>query len=693
LDNTVYLSKDYSTTKLLVQEQPTIVKSSEDKFESVCFLSRENDRQGEGGLRSRGYFKKSYENKPLISIITVVFNGEKFLEKTIKSVINQSYDNVEYIIIDGGSTDGTIDIIKKHEDQIDYWVSEKDNGIYDAMNKGLSLVSGAWVNFMNTGDWFCETQTLQKLFDEFIVVTNKVVTGYVKIVDSDGQWKGYRHPYRKIESCDFLRENCIAHQASFVHLSLFKIIGSFSTQYKIQGDYDFWIRVIENSVSIKQLEYDIAYFRDDGISSKRDLHRKSLLEQNKILLSHDKITKKQYYLKIFPSMIRFYLKGVIRFVLGRILSETISHNNFLKSNHVASKIICDMSILGATRAGAYVYALNINKELIKCSTIPILSYKNPFVTLQKKGIVRKLNSLMRLLYMELIVLFSSKKDILFFPAPEASLLAIVLKKRYIVTIHDLYAWKNTKSTTFFARVKNKLLPIVAKNAVLISTISKYSKRDICETFNIDSNKVFITYCGLDEVFTETNITQTVQNLENKSYILNVGSLEPRKNILFLLDVFENIKKDKEQSNLYLVLTGGESWKSKEIIQKIKNSLFHEYIYLLGEVKQGELPWLYRNAHVMVFPSKAEGFGIPVIESLSQNTPVVVQRNSALEEFEAYGVHVLEKFDVDMWKNQIIDIIKTNKRISEDGVQRVLSDFSWKRSAMILQDYLSKTIGV
>jgi len=96
---------------------------------------------------------------------------------------------------------------------------------------------------------------------------------------------------------------------------------------------------------------------------------------------------------------------------------------------------------------------------------------------------------------------------------------------------------------------------------------------------------------------------------------------------------------------------------------------------------------------MVFPSKAEGFGIPVIESLSQNTPVVVQRNSALEEFEAYGVHVLEKFDVDMWKNQIIDIIKTNKRISEDGVQRVLSDFSWKRSAMILQDYLSKTIGV
>jgi glycosyltransferase involved in cell wall biosynthesis len=104
------------------------------------------------GLRSKGYFKKSYNNKPLISVITVVLNGKKYLEETIKSVLNQTYDNIEYVIIDGGSTDGTIDIIKKYEDKIDYWVSEPDNGIYDAMNKAIDAITGKWVNFINSSD-------------------------------------------------------------------------------------------------------------------------------------------------------------------------------------------------------------------------------------------------------------------------------------------------------------------------------------------------------------------------------------------------------------------------------------------------------------------------------------------------------------------------------------------------------------
>ncbi len=88
---------------------------------------------------------KQIDSLPLITVITVVYNGEKYLEETIQSVINQTYPNVEYIIIDGGSTDETIDIIKKYEDKIDLWISEKDEGIYDAMNKGIYLATGQWV--------------------------------------------------------------------------------------------------------------------------------------------------------------------------------------------------------------------------------------------------------------------------------------------------------------------------------------------------------------------------------------------------------------------------------------------------------------------------------------------------------------------------------------------------------------------
>lgn len=94
------------------------------------------------------------DNLLLISIITVVYNGEKFLERTIQSVISQTYSNVEYIIVDGGSTDGTLDIIKKYENYIDYWVNEKNKGIYDAMNKSIKLAAGNMTGMLNSDDFY-----------------------------------------------------------------------------------------------------------------------------------------------------------------------------------------------------------------------------------------------------------------------------------------------------------------------------------------------------------------------------------------------------------------------------------------------------------------------------------------------------------------------------------------------------------
>jgi len=176
-----------------------------DQFETMLFLPPNPHRKVEGGLRTKGFFKFSYklvdgvwyicdldgnpaipapedlQNKirlyvsgqsspisylPLITVITVVLNGEKALEETIKSVISQTYPNVEYIIIDGGSTDGTLDIIKKYEDYIDYWVSEPDKGIYDAMNKGVDLTTGQWINFINAGDRFYDEDLIEEIFSK-----------------------------------------------------------------------------------------------------------------------------------------------------------------------------------------------------------------------------------------------------------------------------------------------------------------------------------------------------------------------------------------------------------------------------------------------------------------------------------------------------------------------------------------------
>lgn len=114
----------------------------------------------EGGLRARGSFKRSSSQKPLITVVTVVFNGEDYLEQTLLSVINQNYDEIEYIIVDGGSNDRTLGIIRKYESFVDYWVSEPDSGIYDAMNKAIRLTLGDYLLFMNAGDTFVDNESL-----------------------------------------------------------------------------------------------------------------------------------------------------------------------------------------------------------------------------------------------------------------------------------------------------------------------------------------------------------------------------------------------------------------------------------------------------------------------------------------------------------------------------------------------------
>jgi glycosyltransferase involved in cell wall biosynthesis len=232
MTNTICLDEKYSTTRLLTQEKPEIINSAEDKFETVLFLPEGEGRRGEGGLRTKGYFKKSYENKPLISIITVVFNGEKYLEETIQSVINQTYDNVEYIIIDGGSSDGTLDIIKKYEDRIDYWVSERDRGIYDAMNKGVDVISGEWINFMNAGDEFYSKHTL----NEFNIIKKN---GNVNIIYGDVEILYNR--FTKIQKAHKLDNIFLgmrfSHQSTFYKKSYIKN-NKYNLDYKLSADYE-----------------------------------------------------------------------------------------------------------------------------------------------------------------------------------------------------------------------------------------------------------------------------------------------------------------------------------------------------------------------------------------------------------------------------------------------------------------------
>ncbi len=312
MNKTVCLDDNYSTTKLVTIEKP------EDKFESVLFLPEGEERKGEGGLRTRGYFKKSYEDKPLISIITVVYNGEQFLEETIKSIINQSYDNVEYIIIDGGSTDGTLDIIKKYEDRIDYWVSEKDEGIYDAMNKGIDLVSGDWINFMNAGDSFYINETLREIFYNNYNFTNiNVIYGDLEIDYGD-----FRR-FQKAKSLSGIWKGMIfSHQSSFIRASYHKM-HKYSLNYKIAGDFEFFYKFYENNTQFEYIAITIAIVDVEGLS---DANRVECLKQKYDVVSQEKFSIKYYFYYTYA-----YTDQYFRVLLKKILSKKIV--NSIKAKH------------------------------------------------------------------------------------------------------------------------------------------------------------------------------------------------------------------------------------------------------------------------------------------------------------------------------------------------------------------------
>jgi glycosyltransferase involved in cell wall biosynthesis len=207
---------------------------------------------------------------PTISIVTVVYNNAANIESTILSIINQSYKNIQYIVIDGGSTDGTVDIIKKYEDKISFWVSEQDGGIYDAMNKGVKLATGEWINFINSGDSYYTNDVLKELVENTYFRTEgiDVIYGNTQIIRQDRTKKkkfvAGNDPNKQWMGPVFL------HGAMFVKTQLQKrFLFKQSDKYKICADFDFIYHLFHDRYRFVKIDLTIFNFMEGGISSNR----------------------------------------------------------------------------------------------------------------------------------------------------------------------------------------------------------------------------------------------------------------------------------------------------------------------------------------------------------------------------------------------------------------------------------------
>jgi len=180
-------------------------------------------------------------NEPKVSVITVVRNGRQDLEETIQSVIGQDYPDIEYLVIDGGSTDGTLDLIRSHEKSIDYWVSEPDRGVYDAMNKGLVRATGEFVTFLNAGDCYAAPTTLSELFSG--CGDADIVYGDILLLDP------YLDQPLLVKAYPFSRDmlfrydtGTVNHQAMFVRRD---IAPPYNISYRFKGDLDWYFLLLE----------------------------------------------------------------------------------------------------------------------------------------------------------------------------------------------------------------------------------------------------------------------------------------------------------------------------------------------------------------------------------------------------------------------------------------------------------------
>ncbi len=232
--------------------------------------------------------------KPLISIITVVFNSVSLIEQTIQNIINQSYSHFEFIVIDGGSTDGTLSIIEKYKEDITHLISEKDTGIYNAMNKGVKLSTAHYCLFLNSGDLLASTDTLSIISKDLENGSNDIVYGDVITLKSNGE------KFLKLAELP-----CNKHRMYFCHQSAFiktKCLRKFpyDEKYKMSADFKFFKTCYLNNLKFKYVNIPVAIYNLYGISNLRRIE--GLKENIKIIMEADKgFERVRLIFRILPS--------------------------------------------------------------------------------------------------------------------------------------------------------------------------------------------------------------------------------------------------------------------------------------------------------------------------------------------------------------------------------------------------------
>ena len=242
-----------------------------------------------------------------LSIITINYNNRDGLQKTIDSIVSQSFKDFEWIVIDGGSTDGSCDLLERYSDHFAYWVSEPDKGVYNAMNKGVVQAKGEYVNFMNSGDSFASPTILEKIF--LTSHTADVLYGYMMRGSIDGEVNNLLMMKHNLTWIDFYRDG-LPHQSTFIKRSLFDQFGLYDENLKAVSDWKFFVNAfVYHNATSQFIPKKISVYAEGGISDvmgleerkrvAKELFPRAMVETIPIIEAYDRIWRHNLTSKMY----------------------------------------------------------------------------------------------------------------------------------------------------------------------------------------------------------------------------------------------------------------------------------------------------------------------------------------------------------------------------------------------------------
>ncbi|MGN6495630.1 MAG: glycosyltransferase family 2 protein [Agriterribacter sp.] len=255
-------------------------------------------------------------NLPRVTVITVVYNGRAAIARTIASVAEQIYPNLEYIVIDGASTDGTLDVIRAHEEKITQWESEKDSGIYNAMNRGIALATGEWINFMNCGDVFANKDVITTLFGPKESAFPDVIYGDVRV--NYGQ---FSRVVKAKDLVNFSKGMPFCHQTVFVRTQLMRE-HHFDEKYRLAADFDFFYGLWKKQHDFFYFPGTIAIISNEGVS---DTARKKVVDEYQDIVLSKEVGQQKIRWRIYFQCYKFKVNAtmLIKKILGGSLTAAI----------------------------------------------------------------------------------------------------------------------------------------------------------------------------------------------------------------------------------------------------------------------------------------------------------------------------------------------------------------------------------